>query len=316
MTVCYRDRSQRHNILRGRYVPFSKKDWLYWNYSCPYEWSKYNCIYQNSLEVAIYSSMLEFQPYECILPSFNAVKFMSHYYNRRVIFFGDSLLRQVMLSLSCFLHSKNQILSSEITWHPCGNAAFPWSCQRSEKCILCGQHSGFTKFSIQLKNQTDYGGMISFSEKIDDMLKQSYQSGDVVVVESGLHGEEMELINQLFHNIQQLRSKIDSDQYLIMPKIIWMVSWVPNFPTTFSNYNRTELSQLKSHDQSLNCKEKSTSYRLEKELSALNDIKPHLDGIIWLQDTDNQGLVKVGGANGENYGDCLHFCMPGNSLTG
>jgi hypothetical protein len=71
------------------------------------------------------------------------------------------------------------------------------------------------------------------------------------------------------------------------------------------------LEQLKRENKNLDCKKNGNSYRLNQELNLIEDIRSDLDGILWLENLNHVGNTKVGGRSGKNFGDCLHFCMPG-----
>jgi hypothetical protein len=174
-----------------------------------------------------------------------------------------------------------------------------------QNCIFCGEHSGFFHSITLLKKFKGKNGMIAYSEKFSELKKYKLNENDIVIVESGMHGEQMALLKRTVEHVNEIKSKYPS-------KIIWMVTWSPNFPTHDGRYNQTELGYMRQRNESLECRHDSTSvYRLKREFQIISTIKAKLDGILWLDGTNSLGRAKVGGSWSGSHGDCLHFCLPG-----
>lgn len=117
---CYADNESRLEGLQGRFVvkEDGHEEAGYWNLSCPLEWSKYSCAHQNAKHANI-SRFVHYEAANCELPLFNPVVFANSLAGRRLIFLGDSLVRQVSISLSCMLLGTNLVERYEVGWPAC-----------------------------------------------------------------------------------------------------------------------------------------------------------------------------------------------------
>jgi hypothetical protein len=146
---------------------------LYWNLSCPIEWSKYSCIHQGQTKLADLSlkTALEHNHYslwkaltaidkkqkqdkqaQAKAKAYNNAK-PSTFLQRRIVMIGDSLIRQVFIALTC--RFAGHIVDQRITW---ATEANPWPCHNSGNCIRHGLHSGFDHAAIQWQE----GGELHF----------------------------------------------------------------------------------------------------------------------------------------------------------
>ena len=120
-TRCFSDTKSRLEGLRGRFIEApheSRPEYLYWNLSCPFEWSKYSCAHQEGDQANI-SQFVHYEADGCDLPVFDPVVFADSLADRRLIFVGDSLSRQVSISLSCMLYGAGLVERYEVGWPAC-----------------------------------------------------------------------------------------------------------------------------------------------------------------------------------------------------
>ena len=97
----------------------------YYNLSCPFEWYKYSCaaIQDNEVDEQVTAASMQYyqQHLAEIFRAFHSVS-MNHPQQqqqqqpKRILMTGDSLLRQLFISLACNAYSLNIIEQSEIQW--------------------------------------------------------------------------------------------------------------------------------------------------------------------------------------------------------
>jgi len=109
---------------------------VYFNLTCPFEMSKYSCVRQgsmaramNALNFAWQGANLERAQDAVVTASRGAFR------GRRVVIVGDSLSRQVFISLGCILG--RYVAASHINWER------SWPCGGTRHCLGSGAHSGF-----------------------------------------------------------------------------------------------------------------------------------------------------------------------------
>ena len=116
--LCYANVSARFEPLRGSWGN-STHEPTYWNLSCPLEWSKYSCVHQGAEAHALESRSLTFKPANCELPRLLKDEYERVFPRqgpgRRIIFQGDSHMRQVFIAFSCLISAHVQSFAPE--WH-------------------------------------------------------------------------------------------------------------------------------------------------------------------------------------------------------
>jgi hypothetical protein len=226
---------------------------------------------------------------------------------------GDCFL----ISLLCSLNAFGGISSYNLTWNECLPEMNKWVCP-TPQCRFCGPHSRLHPDMIQATLAADDAmqstGAIYFYDSFTHVTNINIFPTDIFIVESGMHGSQSTLISHVHSNIMTLKSSFKA-QYVhsnIQPKFIWLVSWVPNFPTATGGYDINQLKSIQTLKGNMNCKYYGNYGRVNLELQEIQKFKSELDGIIWLEGTHRIGFAKVGGGDHHNnLGDCLHFCMPG-----
>ena len=124
---------------------------LYNNLSCHFEWSKYSCSHQSDNVIrAMESRKLVLRHRELILSSFVG---QGPEKDTRLIFIGDSLLRQIFISLACHILTFQSSLvdTFKADW-PNEHGKHTWPCHATHDCVKKGPHSGFDKASLRFKN--------------------------------------------------------------------------------------------------------------------------------------------------------------------
>jgi hypothetical protein len=121
------------------------QEFLYSNLSCPMEWSKYSCVHQkNNFDAALAGINFSLSHQKEILKSFQFVPPD----RSRLVFIGDSLTRQVFISIACLLDG----LHSSIVAETRGQWLQKWPCHGSSNCVKGGKHSGFNVASVRFVN--------------------------------------------------------------------------------------------------------------------------------------------------------------------
>ena len=314
---CYGTPHSRQHTLRGswragRSVP------PYWNLSCPLEWSKYSCVHQGA-EHAEAAARLEFVPTGCVLPSNAAQLAKALPRGRRIVFLGDSMLRQVFISLGCLLPA-DAIERIEADWPQKAS----WPCHGTRNCVPKGIHSGFNDASVLLRG----GGELIFKDSRPS--NRAWASGaarlgrgDWVVLCVGMHEGR-------FGN-PNIQTHLELATRLIAASSAAAVVWIAtpqeafNSPNGTGVYDTQHLEVLKrAHAQRTSCERRATCSAAQcaaevpdgrgaAELSALRKqprLHAALSGLVHLEGVNTLGSAKVGGGVGA-FGDCAHFCMPG-----
>jgi len=111
---CYSKRDERFASMRGSWTeaPATNRA-SYWNLSCPMEWSKYSCVHQGAHAHAEHSQKLTFEPSACSLPDIGMQSYALPR-GRRIVFIGDSLIRQVFIAFACLLSPHVEKLRSKV----------------------------------------------------------------------------------------------------------------------------------------------------------------------------------------------------------
>lgn len=253
MTRCFCDTKSRLEGLRGRFVEApheSRPD--YWNLSCPFEWSKYSCAHQEGNQANI-SQFVHYEADGCDLPVFDPIVFADSLAGKRLIFVGDSISRQVSISLSCMLYGAGYVERYEVGWPACApqNKSYVpgWPCHQTVNCVPCGEHSGFNEYSVYLEN----GGVIHsfnglgfhyYGHNTRHELK--FNSTDMVVVES-VRTDGLARIKKNF--------AIYFMHQRALPHFIWLPAWPSFFNTANGSYDTLSLAMREEHRSQRHCRE-------------------------------------------------------------
>ena len=124
--LCYASRESRFSILPGKW----KRDWThrpaYSNLSCPLEWSKYSCSHQGLPQHAAAAASHRFEPAGgCHLLTLSEDVHRRFIPSRRRIWMvGDSLMRQLLISIGCALG--RAVTTTHVSWKKNGMQAIPF----------------------------------------------------------------------------------------------------------------------------------------------------------------------------------------------
>jgi hypothetical protein len=225
--------------------------------------------------------------------------FMEKVSTRRVIFSGDSFIRQVLIAFSC-LFEKHKMIARETTpWASCGKK---WPCHNAKNCIQCGPHSGFLSFGFSLKGAQRHPQFQYVNEvnKGQDMTSAgALRQGDIVLLEPGIFDSPQRATDKAWtHVAAHLRTRA---------KVAWIHTWPAHFATMDGEYNVTELelqeqtpwgsggsNRSSAHTRDVSrCVDKTDLQRKEVEARSVNAKGQHLDGVLWLNGIEKLGAAKV-----------------------
>jgi len=284
---------------------------LYYNLSCPFEWSKYSCAHQGQLVKADESRKLLLEYRQIIME----VVARGLPPNTRLILTGDSLMRQVFVSLGCLLHSfaRHLIIEFEVDWLD------EWPCHGTANCIPGGVHSGHSTGSIRLPGEAEihflpHGGSLRKQEskmyqrmarQLDDLgyitlarrttLPSQHATPlsqyDVLVTNVGIHGSveaaqnKTETLAQIGRQLRQMSNG---------PRLWYVTTPTQHFATVGGQYKRGTAGTC------VNRTDVNPREVMERRILTADTVHQ----VIAYDDLD-LGFYQIGG------GDCSHYCMPG-----
>jgi hypothetical protein len=312
LPLCYQSPESRRNMLPGTYVDIGYRMARYWNLSCPLEMSKLSCIHQGAnVSRANYAANLHFVPSNCVLLSReDMLPYLALHTNLNIVFFGNSLIRQVMTGLICDMHAMGLLASLPITWISCSENR-PYPCHGTMHCIQCGEHSGAEEFTAHLIG----GGSLRFvwSHKMDVDLGSDTSRIDLVIGQRWQESVDERFMDN-FYDFRLQHS-------LPVPKLVIFFSYGAHFVNggelynegdhqPSGIYNETYLSEVRRSRGVVPCLRSAGSDPTWYDSNHAVFKKWVPEGYIWLQGTNDLGDAKVGNAVGK-FGDCQHFCLPG-----
>ncbi|CAH9146869.1 unnamed protein product [Cuscuta epithymum] len=104
------------NVSHGRWIYDPTVKSARYDDTCKEIYKGWNCIGRNKNNAHDIFKW-RWKPYECNLPQFNALQFLDRFRNTNIGFIGDSLNRNMFVSLFCTLKG----VSGEVKkWHPAG----------------------------------------------------------------------------------------------------------------------------------------------------------------------------------------------------
>ncbi len=303
----------------------------YWNLSCPLEFSKYSCVGQGKYDQAFQAATTRFIPRYCRFATTKneatAITTLARVLkDRRVVLHGDSLLRQIYISLGCLLYARGEVTKMDVPWPDCDAASTPklTKAQKVERlnscpeglanCRLCGPHSFVHNAPIVI--HLAHNASLSV-QNFKDADFESLTPRDVLITEAGAHGGDKVVTKLLRRRIGNYIQMKQEDR----PILLHIITWSSHFATDMGRYQPTLLEEKKVAGESLQCRSSVPTDRMDLELSVLGEPKWVVNnvtlsllqlfaGVIWINGTNNQGRSKVGQGGGP-YQDCQHFCQPG-----
>jgi hypothetical protein len=292
----------------------------YWNLSCPLEMSSFSATHMGKDYQA-----RAWEARTLALPAVLQIQQLTRL-NSRIFFVGDSLLRQVFISMACL--------------NPIQYYAVPWYEKRPVRTrlpntIRRGPHSKFDEARVWSHNNIELiyhhgmGGLLELEQYeshdpglwiqqcllgqpfTTTALTKQVQSEtniqretirlrptDIVLLNGSVHGERdfnLQNIVDLQQCMQQSKVKH------LWPRFVYMVTPPEHFPTPSGKFEPALLNLTKDYK----CRQEAVSNdRFQDEASRLHEYMP-LVGKPVLDLQLSRGDLHVGGR------DCLHWLMPG-----
>lgn len=287
----------------------------YYNLSCPFEWARYSCIYKNS------SNSQESNNYYKSKHQYDINKSLVNLTNRTVLLVGDSLTRQLFVSISC-LTIKN-VIFNYVDW-------MYWPCyQDLSHCISSGLHSGFNIGYIEWFNGAklnfqSLGGGYRYIEsniikrfanelnkfKYIHSYEPSYKfpnnnisstilsNNDIVIINLGFHQDDINSFKIKLFEFIEVGKQILKYHNESTPYLVYITSSTQHF-----NKNGTYIGP-DNNDDNNNCIKESL-HNPRKELEEKYLIEGESIHKLINFDDLKLGNLHIGG------NDCTHYCMPG-----
>jgi GDSL/SGNH-like Acyl-Esterase family found in Pmr5 and Cas1p len=254
----------------------------YYNLSCPWEMSKFSCVHQGQLHKA--SIALQYtqqaQGVDCKLRSFDGTELLRLLGNRSIVFAGDSIMRQMFLSMACMLYIspgvelvrdnvvwevsaimhnfkmllllfRSQLVPSFCSRTPCIAAQANWPCHGTSNCIEGGQHSGFSWGCITFSSDNNVTMLNMCVQQADegipiDEIAQHYglvPAYDIIVANLGVHFMSQ---GRTAERLQQLRNVLQRYQNsaVPLPIVIYKETSPQHFPGHRGGMYEVALGQL------------------------------------------------------------------------
>ena len=296
----------------------------YYNLSCPFEWYKFSCaaIQENEFDEQVTAVSLKYyQQYRAeIWSAFDSVLNdpIDPQQPKRIFMTGDSLLRQVFISVACNAFSLNAVEQSEVQWRkisPCPEGI--------AKCAITGgQNSGFDAASVRFTNGMEihyvpHAGFRSQAKAepniLERMKRQVDNMGQIdfgtktafpasgpmthLVYNLGIHRSTRQSRRMLTHFASDIAMPLMKSKR--GPKIFYVTTPTAHFNTTDGQYLPDEMNEEKK--QCIDRVTHNPKAELEKQI-----LKAGVNVDVLL-DYDDLEL----GALHVHKGDCVHYCMPG-----
>ena len=296
----------------------------YYNLSCPFEWHKYSCasIQTNIVDEKVTAASVQYylQHSSEIRRIFESV-FIDQHQPKRIFMTGDSLLRQLFISIACNAFSLGAVRQSVVQWRD------EWPCPGGlKKCaIMGGQHSGFDAASIIFTNGMElhfvpHGGfafkdnskgepdvLLRMKWQIDNLGKIGFgrktalpPSGpmDVFCYNVGAHSVLIDSRKELNFFASEIATPLMKSER--RPKIVYVMTPTSHFNTDDGQYIRFDVMDAEKRK----CIDR-VAYNPRAELEK-RMLKPGVNVDAMLDYDD----LKLGALHIQK-GDCLHYCMPG-----
>eukprot|EP01104_Vermistella_antarctica_P018223 TRINITY_DN6679_c0_g1_i1.p1 TRINITY_DN6679_c0_g1~~TRINITY_DN6679_c0_g1_i1.p1 ORF type:complete len:436 (+),score=33.64 TRINITY_DN6679_c0_g1_i1:303-1610(+) len=306
---------------------------LYYNLSCPYEWSVWSCAHQDRVDGA--QRALAYARSHGVDGAIASIISSGAFRGKRLFLLGDSLSRQLFVGTACA--TVKQQRKRGVIWPP----HFSHSIDLPN-LIHDGEHSGFIVGSLKWKEGGEMhlyplGGMRTESttpawgkaepDLVSRLLKEIVANGTVTMREgvavlpptgglrlgkddvillnpAGVHynnykGDHTDDYISALEEVAELGTQLRKMPNLLRPKLVFITSTTQHFRTETGMHGHSK-SKLKT------CRARVPSNpRADLELEI---IKPgvHVDEVV-VWGAEQLGELHVG----NTAMDCTHFCMPG-----
>jgi hypothetical protein len=319
--------------LRSNYYTFGNNDptpAMYWNLSCPLEMSTFSAAHIGGDEFVQRAHKAQNLSYAALRQLKQTAPWLLR--RRRIFFVGDSLLRQVFISLSC------------LYWNQVQHYAVPWFERRHGRMnhantISHGPHSKFEEARVVLKGGTEFifhhgiGGLLTLGQDYrshdPNMWLESCMRGkpfttnvvdtdyspivselnvprttmvltteDIVVINGSVHGDRGLNLNNVADLIQCM-NRDPHKKKTMWPRLVYVTTGAEHFPTDSGQYEEELIGK------NFTCRQQTLfDYRQKEERELVGGLLPILGKDVFDLERE-QGDLHVGGR------DCLHWIMPG-----
>lgn len=238
-----------------------------------------------------------FIPSDCRLLEFDAKSFVEKLSSRRVIFSGDSFVRQVLIAFACLLEHHKLIRHKNIPWASCREK---WPCHNAKNCIQCGPHSGFFEFDFSLHSTSPHQPQFKYINEVNGGAHKgelgTLKKGDIFFLAPGIFGTPLKATSNAWGRVTSHMKKNVS--------VVWVHTWPAHFPTADGEYHVEELllrnNSATNHTNSSirqtsasTCVDKSDFERKSVEAHFLEQKKQLILGTLWLNGIEKLGMAKV-----------------------
>uniref|UniRef100_A0A7S3FFP7 SGNH hydrolase-type esterase domain-containing protein n=1 Tax=Haptolina ericina TaxID=156174 RepID=A0A7S3FFP7_9EUKA len=249
---------------------------------------------------------------------------------KRVLLTGDSLMKQLFISIACVARHHHSVRSrtysgSDSPPHITVDWEQAWPCHGTPNCVRSGQHSGFNRGSVffagggevhfvpldghaptrtsrQSEEPNILARILGEAERIDRVTFGRKTIGsprgdpDVIFVNAGIHNARASLALRNFADkLDQLNTSTN------LPEVVWVTTPTQHFPTASGQYE----SRSSAIANNAWCVERvARNPRADMERTILQGRTGVLRHML---EYDDLGL----GALHIGLRDCTHYCMPG-----
>jgi hypothetical protein len=308
---------------------------LYWNLSCPFESFTLSQSYMatsghnNTKEEQIYGleraeAARQFSIESRALEKVHAALQSGAFAGRRIVFDGDSLTRQLFISLGCLAWGSGYVTSHQTEWREFTDEQATALRQHFPRFIHKGEHSAILGSYVQLQGGTElifedrhrksdktmYRGNKQVQKLIDWTLacqenRTILQGGkrltnkDVVVINAGVHPDR----NKQVDHIKKLLECVSGKQqraggHHMLPRFIYMMTSLQHFWTKKGTFDARFMNE-----KEFTCRRKTED--CQRQCGDKVNFGPLAPLLGEVPDQSDLGHLKVW------RGDCTHWIMPG-----
>ncbi|GAB4849407.1 Protein trichome birefringence-like 31 [Ancistrocladus abbreviatus] len=324
------------NVFEGKWVWDNETHPLYTEESCPYLVKQVSC-QRNGRPDSLYQ-FWRWQPNECNLPRFNALRLLEILRNKRLMFVGDSIQRTQFDSMVCLLQSA--IPNGKKSLHKVP----------SKKIFFAQDYNASVEFywaPFIVESNSDHStnhSVIKRLVKLDSIANHSknWEGVDILVFESYVWWMYKPLINATFGSPPEVReydvttayrvalqtwanwldSSINPQKQKVFfmsfsPTHLWSWEWNPGSDSNCFNESYpiqgpywgvgTSVDMMKIVQDTLEGLKTDATFL---NITQLSDFRKDAHTSVY---TERKGklLTKEQRADPKNFADCIHWCLPG-----